>query len=275
MATNIVIPRWLLIGGELVLVVVASSVLVVLRRQRRGPGLGVAAGAACYALALAVTIGLEKLLAGDHPAPWLHGPLRAELAELLVLAGTFGWLTRVLARRGAWKGEQRYLALAAALELAFGVGWLLVGAPELAWIWLLPAASLALARVRPLAILAAVLVLVPVALVLAPAQLREAAWNGFLPIGLPLAVWVGVLGAPMFAFTGWWFQRHTLGPLGSLVRILGCTLAAISGVALLATARPACSSQEFRDFRLACEQVRTWPSDLHYRSLTPNQSGVR
>src|SRR5207302_527056 len=72
-----------------------------------------------------------------------------------------------------------------------------LGAPELAWIWLVPAAIAAL-----LPRVGIVALLLPVVLVLAPDQLREAAWNGFLPASVPLAAWLAVLGAPVALAVG-------------------------------------------------------------------------
>jgi hypothetical protein len=108
-------------------------------------------------------------------------------------------------------------------------------------------------------------------LVLAPGQLREAAWNGFLPTGLPLAAWLAVLLAPVFAMIAWWLRARR-GPLGSLILTLGSAVAVVVGIASAAVAEPVCSAAEFRQFQLACEQVRTWPMELHY--LSPN-AGAR
>jgi len=260
-AANTVVPRWLLVAVELVLGAVALAGLALLARSRtrRGRGAGVVAAIACYAAAVAATIALERALAGDHPAPWLHDPLRAELAEALVLAGVLGLLARLVARRWPWTGARRYLAIAIAWPLAIGGFWLAVGAAELAWIWLVPAAFAAVAprlgRAAPLAVIAALL---PAGLVLFPAQLREAAWNGFLPVSLPLGAWLAVFVAAPVAAAAWWSRRAPAGPLGTLVFALGCGLAVTTGLVLLATSHPTCTPQEFHDLHLACELPGTW-----------------
>ncbi len=257
---GIVAPRWPLVALELVLAAVALLALI----PRGGPpvhGWGLAAGVACYVLAAGLAFGVERLAAGDHPAPWLHAPLRAELAEAAILIGALGLLARLLARRAPWIGHRRYLAVAVGMLLAPGSALLALGAAELAWIWLVPAALAALAprlgRLAPLALLATLL---PAVLVISPDLLREAAWNGFLPPSLPLALWVAALLAPPIAAAAWWRRGRTAaGPLGSLVLALGCALAVFGGIVVISLTHPRCTAAEFHQFRLACEQVRTWP----------------
>ena len=271
LATNIVVPRWALLVAELALVAIAATVFV-RRRRPHGNGAGLWAGLLCYVLAVALAVAIERWFAGDHPAPWLHAPLRAELAGALVLAGGLGLATRAIGRRWPWTGEQRYVALAVAIDLAIGVGWLVAGAAELAWVWLLPAALAALApRHRLLAVIGSAALVLPSMLVLAPSQVREAAWNGFLPTQLPLAAWLAVLLAPLFAMAAWWLRAYR-GPLGSVILAVGSAVAVGAGVACTATSTPVCSPAEFRQFQLACEQERTWPMELHY--LSPN-AGAR
>jgi hypothetical protein len=212
-------------------------------------------------LAAGLAFAVERLAAGEHPAPWLHAPLRAELAEVAILFGALGLLARLLARRAPWIGRQRYIAVAVAVLLAFGGALLAVGAPELAWIWLVPAALAALApRVGIFAPLALIPTLLPAVLVLAPDQVREAAWNGFLPPSLPLAAWVAGLLVPPAAAAAWWLRgRVGQGPLGSLVLALGCALAVVAGSVVISVTHPRCTAAEFHQFQLACEQARTWP----------------
>jgi hypothetical protein len=257
---GIVAPRWPLIAIELVLAAVALLALV----PRRGPparGWGLGAGIACYIVAAGLAFGVERLAAGDHPAPWLHAPLRPELAEAAILFGALGLLARLLARRAPWIGRRRYLAVAVATLLAFGGALLAVGAPELAWIWLVPAALAALApRLGPFSPLGLIPTLLPAVLVLAPDQVREAAWNGFLPPSLPLAAWVAGLLVPPAAAAAWWVRgRMGLGPLGSLLLTLGCALAVPAGIVVISVTHSGCTAAEFHQFQLACEQARTWP----------------
>ncbi|HSK00231.1 MAG TPA: hypothetical protein VK932_03280, partial [Kofleriaceae bacterium] len=181
------------------------------------------------------------------------------LALALVLAGALVLATRLAARLATWTGEHRYLAIAAGVPLAAGAGLLAAGAAELAWIWLVPAAGIALAprlpRVRWIALAAAAL---PAALILDPAQLREAAWNGFLPPGLPLAAWISITALPVAA-AGAWLARTRgpagplAGPLGTVVLTVGSGLAILVGAVMLIRHEPPCTPLQFQEIHLACE----------------------
>jgi hypothetical protein len=124
-----------------------------------------------------------------------------------------------------------------------------------------PAAALGISvRARRLRIPAALLALLPAVLVLLPGQLREAAWNGFLPSAVPLAVWVSVLCLPAAAAAAWIIRRGSgVGPLGTLVLVVGAGLAAIGGGSNVLLARPACNSSTFEQFQLACTRGAGWP----------------
>jgi Peptidase family M28 len=255
-ATNTVVPRWWLVGFCIVLASGAIALLLTLRAGARGAGsLGLLVGIACFALATGATFGIEYLRAGDHPAPWMHAPLRWLVAELLVLGGLFGLATRFAARFAPWCGERRYLVLAAIPSLAIGSAWLVGGAAELAWIWLVPAALTALApRLGRLGILAIASLVLPIALVLGPEQIREAAWNGFMSPTLPFVAWISILSFPLFAGIGWYLRaRGRSGPLGTFALSLGCLLAMIVGLGLLIPGEPACTAAQFHEFHLACE----------------------
>ena len=253
-ATNVVVPRWPLVALDAVLAALALGLLFsTLRITRARGGLGLFAGLGCYAVAIAVTVAIERVAAEGHPAPWLHAPGAALLAELAIFAGAFGLATRVARRFAPWIGDRRYLAVAIVLPLALGLGCLLAGAAELAWLWLLPAACAAAApRLGRLGILAIAVSLLPGELILN--QLREAAWHGFLPTGIPLAGWISGFALPPLATLAWWLRKApAAGPLGTLVLPLGCGLAMIAGVILLLQAHPPCSPQQFHAFHLACE----------------------
>jgi hypothetical protein len=267
LAPNVVVPRWALIVLEiaLVLVVIVSLTLsregivraLAERNQRtnapRGPGL--LAGAACYALAIVAACLAERALSRGHPAPWLHAPLRALIGNVLVLGGLFGLATRAVARIRPWRGGQRYRALAAITCAVIGTVLLVVGAAELAWVWLVPAAIIAVAPPRA-AFIALAFATLPIACVLSPLQLREAAWNGFLPLSLPLTASLGILGVPTISTIAWWLRRRSpTGPLGTLVLGVGCGLAVIIGLVFAITFEPACSAVKFETFHLACERV--------------------
>jgi hypothetical protein len=185
----------------------------------------------------------------------LHAPLRYLVAELLVLAGLVGLLSRFVARFAPWGGERRYLALAVISCVTIGAAWFAVGAAELAWVWLLPAALAAVSpRLGRLGILTIVTPVLPVVLVLGPHQAREAAWNGFLPPMVPFGVWITILGFPTFAGIAWYLRaRSRSGPLGTLVLPVGCLLAIIIGVGLLVSASPTCTAAQFHEIGMACE----------------------
>lgn len=254
-AKNVVVPRWAVVALDAVLAALALGLLLALRTTRARRGLGMFAGLGCYAVAIAVTAGFERVAADGHPAPWLHAPGAALLAELAIFAGAFGLATRAARRFAPWIGDLRYLAVAIVLPLSLGLGCLLAGAAELAWLWLIPATCAAAGpRLGRLGILAIAVSLLPGVLVLIPNQLREAAWHAFLPTGIPLAAWIAGFSLPPLATLAWWLRKApTAGPLGSLVLPLGCGLAMIAGVTLLLQAHPPCSPQQFHDFHLACE----------------------
>jgi hypothetical protein len=265
-ASNTVVPRWLLVVVELALVLVVILALVMSRAgllatlaqrnqrpTRRGPAL--LAGMACYALAIIAACVAERAFSRDHPAPWLHAPLRALIGQALVLAGCFGLATRAVARVRPWFGGQRYRALASIMCAVIGTVLLAVGAAELAWIWLVPAAVIAVVPARA-ALVAVAFSALPIACVLNPLQLREAAWNGFLPVALPLSAWLGILGTPTISTVAWWLRRRApTGPLGTLVLGMGCGLAVILGLVFAITFEPTCSAVKFESFNLGCERV--------------------
>ncbi len=263
-ATNVVIPRWLLIACEAVLAAVAVIALVLLGRASRilppQRGAGVMLGLVAFALAAGATYAVERSTAHGHPIPWIHDPARALACEALVLVGSLGLATRAIARAIPWAGSRRYLAVAIAWPLAIGLALVALDAPELAWIWLVPAAVLAIApRLRIAGVVAVIASALPVALVLAPNQLREAAWNGFLPSDIPLAAWLCALTVSPLAGLAWWLRSRRASPLGSLVLSVGCALAVAIGATGLVLEKPHCSVLDFSRLQLGCERSAIWP----------------
>jgi hypothetical protein len=238
LATDTVIPRWGLILFELVLAAITILGLLALwvaGDGARSRGAGLLAGLACFALAAAIAIVADRPILIDPEHVSLAPFAQSALGAALVIAGVLGLATRVVARRFAWIGTRRYLATAIALVASIGLALLALGAAELAWNWLVPAAALALAPrlPRPIAALAAVTSLLPVVLVLDPQQILEARWNMVWPPGVPLAAFVVALGAPAVAAAAWWLRsRPARGPLGTLVLAVGCGVSAAVGIAL-------------------------------------------
>ena len=257
---NVIVPRALLVGFEVALVLAALWLLVRMRRargDRSSRRAGLLASVACFAAAASAAYAVERALL-EHPQQWLHAPGTYTIALSLVLVGVLGLLSRGVARLAPWTGAQRYLAVAIVLLLAPGAALLALGAAELAWIWLVPAAvaSSAPALPRALRLFALAPTLLPALLVLAPAQLREAAWNGFAPPGLPLVGWILVVGIPPVAAAGYWLRdRGHSGPLGAFVIPVGWALAIGLGLLMLLRDEPPCTPAEFQRLHLGCELV--------------------
>jgi hypothetical protein len=255
---NRVISRSALLAIELVLAALTIAALLRSRTARARGGLGLAAGALCYAVATACAFIVERIARGDHPGPWLHAPLAYEIALALVLGGVLGLVAIALRRWKPWIGDLRYAVVGAAIPLAVGLALVAIGAAELAWIWLVPAAIIALAPQLAIARwLSPIAAALPMLLVLAPNQLREAAWNGFLPATVPLALLLAVFALPVAATITYIVRRRAAsGPLGSFVLPVGCLLSVIAGVIVVSRAHPPCEAADFNQFRLACEVVR-------------------
>ena len=239
-AVNTVVPRAALIAVDAVLALIALLGLAALalggRAAERTRGAGVLAAIACFSIAAVATTAIDHRPIHLDPAHLDATPvLRATLASALVLAGLCGLATRLVARRFPWIGAHRYLALAIAPLFALGLALLALGAGELAWIWLVPAAALAVAPRLPrlVAPLALALCLLPPVLVLRPNQILEAVFHQFWPTGVPMVVWVAVLAGPAVAGVAWWHRSRTAhGPLGTLVLPVGCGLSVAAGLGL-------------------------------------------
>jgi hypothetical protein len=263
---GVVVPRWIVVGVCVALALVVIAILVFSRAgllsylarsrdDRRGPAL--LAGIGCYVVAVGAAFAVERLTS-DAPGRWLHDPLRALAGTACVIGGVFGLATRTVSRFAAWRGEARYLAVAALVPFAIGTMWLVLGAVELAWVWLVPAAAIAIAPLVPraFAVVGVALSALPLVLVLHPHRLREAAWNAFLPPGVPLAAAVGLFGISVAASVAWALRRrNAAGPMGTLALGVGCGLLVCAGLVVAITAPMPCTHAEFVIFRLGCERV--------------------
>ena len=239
-AVNAIVPRWLLLVAELALAGLAVAGLRRARVDRR-----VLLSIAIVVVATGLATLVERRALGGA---WIHAPLVPLLGLALVLGGAIGLLGTLARRHVTAELAGLYHLVAIVLPLLIGLGLVAVGAAELAWIWLLPAAATAVRL--------GIVQLLPIVLVLAPAQLREAVWNGFWPTAVPLAVWLAALGLPAIAEVASIIRRRSPGPLGALVLPVGCGLAMIAGVTLLFSAHPACANCEINQFDLTHEVDR-------------------
>jgi len=235
---NVIVPRWCLLAGDCVLAALGCfglGALVLVSRGSHKRGAGLWLGLLCFAAAVAAAVVANHPIDLDPARISLVHVTQSLVGSALVIAGLLGLLTRILARKLPWIGANRYLALAIVPLLAIGIALLAIGAAELAWVWLAPAAVLALAPRLPrvLAPVAVLLAALPAALVLWPNQLLEAAWNAFLPVTVPLSILIALIAGPAFAAITWWWRSHTArGPLGTLVLPVGCGLSAAVGLLL-------------------------------------------
>ncbi|MEO8842033.1 MAG: M28 family metallopeptidase [Kofleriaceae bacterium] len=239
LATNTVVPRWCLLAADVALALLGllgvGALAVSGRAAGRARGAGIWLALVCFAVAGAAAAFANHPIDLDPARISLANVARQLAATSLIMIGVLGLATRVIARRLPWIGAGRYLGLASVPLLVVGLAWFSVGGAELAWIWLAPAAVLAIAPRLPrvLGLVAALFALLPAALVLRPNQVLEAAWNGFFPPGVPLAIWFALLAGPALAALAWWWRsRPTRGPLGTLVLPVGCGLSVMVGLLL-------------------------------------------
>lgn len=238
-AANTVVPRWILVVFELVLIAIALVTLLLVfldhRQRPHARGAGLLAGIACYAAGFGALLLVPYFANDSIPSiPHLASVARLEIAEAAILAGVLGLATRVVRRFAPWIGGARYLAIAIGFPLLLGTGLWIAGAPEIAWIWLVPAAVIALApRLGRAGLVAVPMSLVPAVFVMRPNQLREILFNGFASAETPLAYWIATFGICAAATGAWYLRGKGLGPLGTLVLTLGSALAVVTGVVLL------------------------------------------
>ena len=92
-----------------------------------------------------------------------------------------------------------------------------------------------------------------------PNQLREAAWNGFLPPTIPFAAWITALAISPIAAVAWWSRSRRASVLGTLVLAVGCALAVAIGATGLVLDESRCSALDFSRLQLGCERSAMWP----------------
>lgn len=252
---NIVVPRWAVVIGCGLLLGIAVIGLFGIRRQLV-PGPGLVAALVVWIGAAAATFGIEVLAARGYPMPWIHAPLRFELAAGLVLAGVATTLVIVIARWRPWAGPARYAAAAAVWNLLIGTVLVTLQAAELAWLWLVPAALLAWApRLGPrLGAVVVGLAIVPTAPLVAPSLLRELYFHGFLPMG-PIAVVLAIHGITCaLALAHLAARVRNWGPGLTFALPVIAAAAIATGVAVMTTYQPPCRAHDLLTQRLSCEQ---------------------
>lgn len=254
-AGNIVVPRWAFVIGCGLLLGIAVIGLIGIRRQLI-PGPGLIAAVIVWVGATAATFGIERLAGRGYPMPWIHAPLRFELAAGLVLAGVATTLAIIIARWRPWAGPARYAAAAAIANLVIGAALVTLQASELAWLWLVPAALLAWApRLgSKLGAVVVVLALVPTSLLFAPTLLRELYFHGFLP-EVPIAFVLAANGlTAALAIAHLAARVRNWGPGLTFALPVVAAAAIAAGVTIIAIYQPPCSAQAFRAQRLSCER---------------------
>lgn len=257
-----VVARTYIILGDALLAAVAALFGLVLLRRRHEPkskGVGLLGVGGLLLVTCGWMIGLERFLAEGHPAPWVHDARRA-IGGLLVLgAGLVTFLVALSQRLLGIAGERRFLAAAISLLLVMGGAVAAVDAWELAWLWLLPAALLAVAphcgKWGWLLLVAAVL---PTLLLVDPHHLRELAFYEVYRVeDVRIGAWIAVNFAPHALAAVWWTARRPRGSPGRQLAVLGISLALVSaGTALYSTITNGCEESLFLRYGLSCEQYK-------------------
>ncbi len=261
--TGVVLAGPLVQGIEAALAAIALFLLFFMWRnggaRTRGPGIGLLAVVGLVLLSWLLAHLVLLASGGDHPRPWAHIPLACTFLVVGVVAsaGALAWLSP-LGRR-ALVGHRRYTAASALPLLLAGAGLLALGAHEIAWLplaaaVLLCAAAIAPGRAAPLALFA--LSLAPLLPALAPAFLREAAFNGFYPPGLPLPFYLAIILTP-HAIAAVPLLARALPPRVALPRWSAAAPAALLFALVLAAAvsfrHLPCDASSFAQLGITCE----------------------
>jgi Peptidase family M28 len=257
-ASGWIAPRGALIaasGALLALALGCGVAFVPRRRAAMARGVGLLGGLALLAVVAGALFAVERLTAAGHPAPWAHRPLRAVSGLLLLGFGSLTFALGLLQRVLELRGERRFLIAAVALLLLLGGTAGALDAWELAWLWLVPAALLAIAPRCgsagwvPLSLAAAAS-----CLLVGPHHLREAMFNGFFSSSIPLALWLTVTFLPhALAYLWWRACRPRPGPGREALALLLGLLAVAAGTALYVTILPVCTPDSFAARGLSCE----------------------
>jgi MFS family permease len=228
---RVAVVRWPVWLSPLLGVLALALILVAAMRARRRDAamggsvvLGLLATLAALLLTLAAAFGLQALLAGTHPSPWVARPLPVMAAFWLVSLAVTLWTAVLLTRRGGFTG------LWAGVWIFWSLLGLLLGLlmPGLSYLFLVPALVAGIAGLvaagRPLAsilpTLVAALIWFPVLIFL----YAGLGLNGLLVAALLLAVVYATL-TPLVAGAGS-FGRRWL-PLAATVAAVFCAVLAL------------------------------------------------
>ncbi len=230
------------------------------RTKVEGRRLGLGSAILAYILTWVVTgLTIKLLLGGGHELPWAHAPGRVIVASILMASG-IGYMIATQARRfGTWVGDARYLMPAIAYTSFVGFFMLAFGLFELAWIVLLPSATLgAVGGSKKLfgALVALVLAMLPLLGPLSPAFLREMIFNHVWVNGLPLAAYVGLFLMPYVLAMAFLVRRYSLATPSGRVAMGACAALVVIAAILVGSYTSPCSDEEYRLKGLSCEMER-------------------
>jgi hypothetical protein len=255
-----VAPRRLLIAC--CITVIAATLLLLFSRRRSSatttPSVfGLIAAVIVFTASVSVAVVIEGL--ATYQGAWSQSPRRSISAACLLISGLVVVIAMGLHRFWSWNGERRFLYAAVGIHLTVGTAAIILGAAEIAPLWLGAALLLALAPSFGRAtVFMVALSAYPLWFVLDPNRLREMMFHQFMPPGLPLSMWVAFHLAPLLLACAYIVRRKVTfrapGPLASFaIPTLG-VLAILVGSGLWVFAHPTCSFERFSAHGLMCER---------------------
>ncbi len=260
---NWVASRRILVAGSWAIAVATLLLLLANRRSHvtaTPRKFGLALGLLAFVIATGLTLLVEKFAA--YPGAWALAPGIRIAASTAILLGFTTLIITAIGRRWPWHGERRFLYAAVSIQLTVPVGCLIIGAAELAPLWLGSALLLAVApRLGRLAWLAVTAAAYPLWFLLDAARLREMIFHRFMPSSLPLSLWVAFHIAPMLLAIAYLLRashnRQPRGPLCAFLLPTGAFLAILVGITTWVIRRPTCSAEAFAIHNLACEMTES------------------
>lgn len=254
-----VASRRMLVAGCWALAVATVLLLLANRRSQVAATpkkFGLSLGLVAFALATGLTLLVEKFT--DFQGAWTLAPTIHIVANTAILIGALLLLITAIGRRWPWHGERRFLYAAVSIQLTLAVACLVIGAAELAPLWLGAALLLATApRLGRYAWLAVAVAAYPLWYLLDGARLREMIFHRFLPVNLPISLWVAFhLAPPLLAWAYVLRASHNRQPPGPLRTFLLPTVAfllILAGVATWVIHQHTCRAEAFALRNLACE----------------------